>query len=99
MLKSPAAFKIYLTSLQNAGQSTSIPVAVQKRDSLLAAQETAVVDGTSPAVTDSSGLTSKANLLGNSTTTSSQPTSQDIARDVLATPTASPHYVHGADAT
>ena len=38
---------------------------------------------------DSSGLTAKANLTRNPTAIFSQPTSQDIARDVLATPTAS----------
>jgi hypothetical protein len=77
---------MYLTSLQNAGQSASIFTAVQKRDSLLAAQEMAVADGTNPAVADSSG--SKASVLGYST--SWKPTSQDIAREVLATPSVSP---------
>ena len=89
LLRSPAAFKIYLTSLQNVGQIASISAAVQKRDTLLAAQEIAVADGTDPAVADSSGSTSKASLLGSSTTRSWQPTSQDIARDVLATPSVS----------
>jgi ATP-dependent metalloprotease len=83
---------MYLTSLQNNGQTASISTAVQKRDSLLAAQEIAVADGTDPAVTDSSGSTSgstsRSSELGH--TSSWQPTSQDIARDVLATPSVSP---------
>lgn len=79
---------MYLTSLQNAGQSTSIFTAVQKRDSLLlAAQEVAVADGTDSAVAGSSD--SKASVLGYSTSWK-QPTSQDIAREVLATPSVSP---------
>ena len=48
-----------------------------------------MADGTDQALTDSSGSASKASLLGYSTTTSWQPTSQDVARDVLATPNVS----------
>jgi hypothetical protein len=53
----------------------------------LVTQEAAVADSTDPAdFTGSFGSTVKASTLGNPTATSWQPTSQDIARDVLATP-------------
>ncbi|KAG2063818.1 ATP-dependent metallopeptidase Hfl [Suillus decipiens] len=85
LLRSDAAFQLYLTSLLKTGQEVSVNLAVRRRDSLLAA-----ATGTTTA-TDASPTHSSANAshsLSDAPSTSS-PTpppsrSQEIASDVLA---------------
>jgi len=48
LIQSDKAFKIYLSCLQNIGQATSIPTAVERRDKLLASQTATVATKSEP---------------------------------------------------
>ncbi|KDR81608.1 hypothetical protein GALMADRAFT_239667 [Galerina marginata CBS 339.88] len=89
LLKSDKAFKIYLTCLQNLGQSSSIGNGVQKRDNLLAAQA-ATATAVDPLTVNTSEM-----IVSEPTTTNrldspimhstiAQSSSQAIAQEVLA---------------
>ncbi|KAG1831763.1 ATP-dependent metallopeptidase Hfl [Suillus variegatus] len=87
LLRSDAAFQLYLTSLLKTGQEVSVNLAVRRRDSLLAAAAT----GTTTTATDASPADSPANASNSPSDapSTSSPTpppsrSQEIASDVLA---------------
>ncbi|KIM49122.1 hypothetical protein M413DRAFT_438280 [Hebeloma cylindrosporum] len=96
LLQSDKAFKIYLSSLQNIGQTASIPTAVEKRDSLLASQAATVAAKTSepPEVPASPETLASTPMDHTSPQTSIPPTSsQAIAKEVLSKTNSSPSFL------
>ncbi|KAF8163299.1 ATP-dependent peptidase [Crassisporium funariophilum] len=89
LLKSTEAFKAYVTCLNNVGQNAAINVAVQKRDSLLATQTSTLTsavrtpDASEDTITDSS-LLENATPAPPTLASSTLPTSEQIAQDVLS---------------
>jgi ATP-dependent metalloprotease len=87
LLQSDKAFKIYISSLQNIGQTASIPTAVERRDSLLASQvATVAAKKSEPLEVPASSETVASTPLVDHTPETSMPhtSSQAIAKEVLS---------------
>lgn len=96
LLQSDKAFKIYISSLQNIGQTASIPTAVERRDSLLASQAATVAAKKSePLEVPASPETLTSTSLVDHTPETSMPhtSSQAIAKEVLSKTNSSPSFL------
>jgi len=96
LLQSDKAFKIYISSLQNIGQTASIPTAVERRDSLLASQAATVVGKKSePLEVPASPEALASTSLEHASTETSIPhtSSQSIAKEVLSKTNSSPSFL------
>ncbi|KAG1756777.1 ATP-dependent metallopeptidase Hfl [Suillus paluster] len=86
LLRSDAAFQLYLTSLLKTGQEASVNLAVRRRDSLLAASADGTTTASETSPTDSPATSSHSPSDAPSTSSPAPPPSrsQEIASDVLA---------------